>query len=110
MFRIIRNLWISETRKRKVRIGQGHVPAEEADELASAVTGEQSLAANELHRHVLDLPDDLSAVLLLVSVEGYSYAEAAELLDIPIGTVMSRIHRARKALSKRLSDASEAHP
>ena len=49
------------------------------------------------------LPEELSSVLLVVSVEGYSYAEAAELFDIPAGTVMSRIHRARKLLAERLA-------
>ena len=102
MFRITRNLWISEMRKRKVRLGQGTVPADEAPELQTRQTGEQSVAAGELQAHIAALPDDLSAVLLTVSVEGYSYAEAAELFDIPIGTVMSRIHRARKALAKRM--------
>ena len=44
----------------------------------------------------------------MVSVEGYSYAEAAELLDIPIGTVMSRIHRARKLLADTIDRSAEA--
>jgi len=78
LFRIVRNLWISEIRKRKVRHGEGQVPAEDAPELQ--VEG-----------------------ILLVCAEGYSYKEAAELLNIPIGTVMSRIHRARKLLVRRIS-------
>lgn len=108
MFRITRNLWISELRKRGVRIGQGQVPAEDAVELVSPETGEHRVAANQLQAQVLALPEDLRAVLLAVSVEGYSYAEAAELLDVPIGTVMSRVHRARKALATELSEMSGA--
>lgn len=103
MFRITRNLWISEIRKRGVRMGQGQVPAEETNELVSVETGEASVAAAQLRHRIDALPQDLSAVLLTVSVEGYSYAEAAELFEIPVGTVMSRIHRARKMLAAQIA-------
>ncbi|MEL6516257.1 MAG: RNA polymerase sigma factor [Pseudomonadota bacterium] len=103
MFRITRNLWISEIRKRTVRIGQGQVAADESHELVSVETGEASLAAAQLQARIAALPEELGAVLLTVSVEGYSYAEAAKLFDIPVGTVMSRIHRARKALARDLA-------
>ncbi len=104
LFRITRNLWISEIRKRKVRLGEGQVPAEESSELVTTETGEASVAATQLRGKIAALPGELSSVLLVVSVEGYSYAEAAELLDIPIGTVMSRIHRARKTLAERIAE------
>ncbi|MEJ6392118.1 RNA polymerase sigma factor [Gymnodinialimonas sp. 2305UL16-5] len=108
VFRIMRNLWISELRKNTVRVGQGQVPADEADELRSVDTGEAALAVTEVQSHIARLPEDLSAVLLTVSVEGYSYAEAAELFEIPIGTIMSRIHRARKLLAQAMSDTGGA--
>ena len=108
MFRITRNLWISEVRKRTIRIGEGTVPAEEAHELQTLDTGEANIAAKQLHGRIAALPEDLSSILLTVSVEGYSYAEAAELFDIPIGTVMSRIHRARKALAQQIADPQGA--
>jgi RNA polymerase sigma-70 factor (ECF subfamily) len=108
VFRIARNLWISEIRKRQVRIGQGQVPAEETHELSTPATGEHAVAAAELQDRIAGLPADLSAILLAVSVEGYSYAEAADLFDIPIGTVMSRIHRARKTLAQRIDEDSRA--
>lgn len=102
MFRITRNLWISEIRKRTVRIGQGQVPADETHELVSNESGEASVMAGQLQDQIAALPEELSAILLTVSVEGYSYAEAAALFDIPIGTVMSRIHRARKTLAAQI--------
>lgn len=108
MFRITRNLWISEIRKRSVRLGQGNVPADEAHELQTNETGEASVAANELRNQIAALPEELSAILLTVSVEGYSYAEAAELFDIPVGTVMSRVHRARKVLAKQIAQPQGA--
>lgn len=104
MFRITRNLWISEMRKRTVRLGQGHVPANETHELLTTETGEEALAASQLQSRIAALPEDLAGVLMTVSVEGYSYSEAAELFDIPVGTVMSRVHRARKALAKLIAD------
>ena len=108
MFRITRNLWISEIRKRQVRLGQGQIPAEDAQELVTSETGEAVVVGRDLQAQILTLPEELSAVLLSVSVEGYSYAEAAELFDIPVGTVMSRVHRARKALATRIAETSGA--
>lgn len=104
MFRILRNLWISEIRKRKVRIGQGQVPADETTELRVEDTAANKLAAKQVRGKLRDLPEELSQPLMLVCAEGYSYREAADLLGIPIGTVMSRIHRARKTLINAMSD------
>ncbi len=108
VFLITRNLWISELRKRGVRMGQGHVPAEQAPELVAVETGEAAVAASQLRGKIAALPPELSTILLAVSVEGYSYAEAAELFDIPLGTVMSRVHRARKALAQQIADPAGA--
>ncbi|MFK7752411.1 MAG: RNA polymerase sigma factor [Sedimentitalea sp.] len=104
MFRVVRNLWVSEVRKRKVRMGQGQVPAEEATELRVEHTADETIAAKQVCEKVEDLPEGLSQPLMLVCAEGYSYREASELLGIPIGTVMSRIHRARKLLMSRLAE------
>ena len=51
-----------------------------------------------------DLPEAFRLPVLLADVEGFSYKEIAEMLDIPIGTVMSRLHRGRKAMQKALAD------
>lgn len=107
LFRILRNTWYSELRKRKVRVGEGLVPADETSELLEVSTGEAVAMAADLQRQVDALPPELGSVLLVVSVEGYSYSEAAELLDIPIGTVMSRIHRARKILAERIAETEK---
>ncbi len=108
MFRVVRNLWISEVRKRNVRQGAGQVPAEEATELRVESQPDEVLAAKEVRRKVDDLDPDLAQPLMLVCAEGYSYREASELLSIPIGTVMSRIHRARKQLVSSLSQEEGA--
>jgi RNA polymerase sigma-70 factor (ECF subfamily) len=107
MFRIVRNMWISEIRKRKTRLGEGQIPAEEAAELRTEDTAADDLTARQVRGKVENLDQDLAQPLLLVCAEGYSYREVAELLSIPIGTVMSRIHRARKLLISSLSEVEQ---
>ncbi len=104
VFRIARNLWFSELRKTQVRLGLGHVPAEESPELSTLETGEAFVVQSDLSRQIQNLPSELSEVLLLICAEGYSYKEASELLNTPIGTVMSRVHRARKILASTLAE------
>ena len=103
MFRVVRNLWVSEIRKRKVRQGEGQVNAEESNELRVAGSADDVLTAKQVRSKVADLEADLAQPLMLVCAEGYSYREVSELLGVPIGTVMSRIHRARKLLVSSLS-------
>ena len=54
------------------------------------------------------LPDHLKRTVYLADVEGYKYAEVAEMTAVPLGTVMSRLHRARKRLRARLAEARQA--
>ncbi|CAN5704486.1 sigma-70 family RNA polymerase sigma factor SigH [soil metagenome] len=63
----------------------------------------------EVKAAVEELPENFRMAVLLADVEGFSYKEIAEILDIPIGTVMSRLHRGRKALQKRLFDYAVTH-
>lgn len=104
MFRVVRNSWTSEIRKRQVRQGEGQVDAETADELIVQTDPEAALTLQQVQARIAQLDPELAQPLLLVSAEGYSYREAADLLDVPVGTIMSRIHRARKQLSAELSD------
>src|SRR3546814_17521389 len=57
---------------------------------------------DEVKRAVEELPENFRMAVLLADVEGFSYKEIAEILDIPIGTVMSRLHRGSKGLEKAL--------
>ena len=66
------------------------------DELMDSLTDDTVKQALE------SLPENFRVAVLLADVEGFSYREIAEIMDIPIGTVMSRLHRGRKALEKRL--------
>src|SRR2546429_9286724 len=65
------------------------------------------IAADEVVRAVERLPELHREVVLLVDVEGFSYKDAADVLGVPIGTVMSRLHRARRQLQRSLYDYAE---
>lgn len=100
-YRVAKNIWIDEIRSRRVRtsaISEGKVEVNDRLDGERAVMG--SITLSEVNRAMDKLPDDQRAALSLVAVEGLSYADAAEALDVPIGTVMSRISRARAALAE----------
>lgn len=107
LFKVCKNLWIDELRARSVRVKAAQT--RELDE-EPAISGEDvaiaELGLREVE-HALDaLPAEQRAVLALVAIEGLSYREAADVLETPIGTVMSRLARARAALAERLGGAS----
>ncbi len=101
MFRILRNLWIDEVRKRKTAGPQEDI--EDQGDLVGA-SGEREVEARLTLKSVAAAIDGLveeqREVLLLVCVEELSYKEAAEVLGVPIGTVMSRLARARRNLAE----------
>ena len=104
IYGIMRNLWIDETRSRKVR------RHDDMDAAANVIgdDGEQVVQGTMTLKAVRDvmatLPADQRTVLMLVCVDGLRYAEVAEVLSIPIGTVMSRLARARQDLRDRLQE------
>jgi RNA polymerase sigma-70 factor (ECF subfamily) len=61
-----------------------------------------SLVDTDIIEAIDDLPEQFRLAVVLSDIEGFSYAEMAEIMDVPLGTVMSRLHRGRKALQKRL--------
>jgi RNA polymerase sigma-70 factor, ECF subfamily len=102
LFTMMRNLWISEIRSRRVRLGEGHVDAAEADELHTKVAGDDQMYGGQIMAMVRSLPEGYATTLLLVAVEGWSYQEAADLMEVPIGTVMSRMSKARQLMKDKL--------
>jgi len=102
MFRIVKNAWIDEVRSR-VRRGQVFAPEEEGEQVGddSAEAHQQRLA---VQKAMSLLSEEHRLVVGLVLVDGLSYKDAAEALEIPIGTLTSRLARARDALQKLLSD------
>src|SRR6202167_4434443 len=87
---------------RRIGPGDGSAGRSVEDEALDSFTDEEVKAAIE------SLPDVFRIAVLLADVEGFSYKEIAEITDVPIGTVMSRIHRGRRALQKALHDFVES--
>lgn len=105
-FRVCRNLWIDEYRARKVRANAVFdTELQEAQQFDGTHDLEQHLELNAVGAAMRTLPEDQHTILTLVAVQGMSYREVAETLEIPIGTVMSRVARARVALASQLYGA-----
>ena len=105
LMRICRNIWIDEMRSRKAK-GE---TVELDDTIAPRVDGESALVARiglkEVEAAMQTLNEGQREVLLLIGIEGYSYSEAASVLGVPVGTIMSRLARARSELVTRLNVA-----
>jgi RNA polymerase sigma-70 factor (ECF subfamily) len=116
LYRILTNTFINSYRSKKRRPEQTELDDVEDLYLYRRLGGlEAAAAGRSAEEEVLDhftetdvkeaiesLPEQFRMAVLLADVEGFSYKEIAEILDIPIGTVMSRLHRGRKALQKAL--------
>ncbi len=103
LFRILRNAWIDRGRRSQTEGVQ--VDIDDTHDLASkegAAVPENRLMLDATAKAIATLPDDQREVLVLVCVEDLAYREVAEMLGVPIGTVMSRLARARKKLSEEL--------
>jgi RNA polymerase sigma-70 factor (ECF subfamily) len=113
LYRILTNTFINTYRKRQ-REPQV-VSGDEVEDwyLYSRMTDEglepsaetsviESLPDEDVQEALSSLPEQFRMAVLLADVEGFSYKEIAEIMEVPIGTVMSRLHRGRKALEKRL--------
>jgi RNA polymerase sigma-70 factor (ECF subfamily) len=106
MFRILRNLWLDSHRRRAAR-GGVHETLDDAESIpgadGAAVTM-NLLDLRDAERALLRLPHDQREALVLTCIEDLTYAEAAAVLGVPPGTVMSRAARGRIALAKALAE------
>jgi RNA polymerase sigma factor (sigma-70 family) len=105
MFRIMKNAWIDETRAR-TRRDVVFAPEEQGERIGNDAAGEMAarMAAAEVERAMGRLPDDQRLAIALVLVEGLSYREAADVLEVPEGTLTSRLVRGRAALVAQLQE------
>lgn len=114
VFRIMKNCWIDEVRSRAVRT-RVFAPEEAGEGVAAdgAANMELYLEAKAARAAMDALPEEQRLAVALVLVEGFSYREAADLLEVPMGTLTSRLARGRAAIEARLSartgDSDEYH-
>lgn len=111
MFRIMRNTWIDGHRARRPTVALDDL------DVTAPLTGEDGRTVTENRIYLAQvraamqaLPEEQRAVLMLVCVEGLSYREVAQALDIPDGTVMSRLSRGRLALAAALETPAVSNP
>ncbi|HYJ23583.1 MAG TPA: sigma-70 family RNA polymerase sigma factor [Acidimicrobiia bacterium] len=118
LYRILTNTYINKYRKdsrRPSEVDLGSVEdlylyrnigSEESAEAARSTEERvlDGLVESDIKKAVEDLPENFRLPVLLADLAGFSYKEIADILDIPIGTVMSRLHRGRKAMEKSLWD------
>jgi RNA polymerase sigma-70 factor (ECF subfamily) len=108
LYRIMRNLWI-DTARARVRKEKHEAPEEEArwigedprDAIDASIELKRAMAAMER------LPDEQREIVALILVEGFGYREVSEMLDLPIGTVSSRLVRGRTALLEMLGGTAD---
>lgn len=101
-FAIMASIYRNEQRSLQVRRGQGHLDAAVALSTDTRDQLELEVSTRQVLEIAQDLPEGQRLAVLLVYVEGYSYLEAAELLQIPTGTLMSRLAAAKSSLSRHL--------
>ena len=104
LFAILGSIWKNELRAQRIRRGEGFVEAEQVLVFDGCKQIETNILARQVLEEVAALPEAQRDTVFLVYVEGLTYREAATVLDVPIGTVMSRLAAARATLG-RLKDA-----
>jgi len=109
MFRIMQNQWIDMKRRERPQVS---IDEPEAGVQLAGDDGERiaeaRLTLDSVREFISDLPEEQRAILVLVCVEDQSYREAAEILDIPMGTVMSRLARARNTIIERMQGSGRS--
>lgn len=107
LFTILSSIWKNELRSQKIRQGSGFVDAEEALVSDGAKQVETNIFAAQVLREIQELPEVQRTTVFLVYGEGLTYQEAADTLDVPVGTIMSRLASARTKLGQ-LNDAASS--
>lgn len=107
MYRITRNIWI-DNRRASARRGVYADIADGVMQIAddSYVRMEAAMELNDVDKAMAKLPDEQREAVILVLVEGYAYKEAAAILEVPVGTLTSRLVRGREALVRELGEAA----
>ena len=105
---ICRSIWLNEKRANAIRAAQSLDVTPESQLVALGLDTETNILSRQVYSLIMGLPEAQRTVAVLVFVEGFGYSEAAKVLDIPVGTVMSRLHAVRAKLRSVVeNDADE---
>lgn len=107
LFAILHNLAVSQFRQQATRGMHVALDAASEHDVRQDAVQETKLIYQDVMDKLARLPEDQRAVLLLIAVEDLTYAEAAKVLSVPIGTVMSRLSRARERLQQELEGTNK---
>ena len=110
LFTILHNLAINHFRRSATRGAHLTIDDVNEDDFGQDAVQEHKLMYQDVIDRLARLPEDQRAVLLLVAVEDLSYADAAKVLNIPVGTVMSRLSRARERLQQEIEGTANGAP
>lgn len=107
LFTILRNLHVSHLRREERKPGESSTGIDPDSAVVTPPLQEQELAIQDIGRALERLRDEQREVLLLIGLEGLSYAETAGVLGIPVGTVMSRLSRGRENLRRLMPGGAD---
>ena len=117
LFRILKNSFINEYRRKAKQPGkvdyqtvEAYYNSDDVDELITPdlrVESVQDMIGDEISRALNSIDADFRLAIILCDIEGFTYEEMAKILDIPIGTVRSRLHRARQMLKEKLANYAQ---
>ena len=107
---ILHSIWLNEVRAQRVRQGQGQVDADQVLSFDGESVAQTHVLAAQVIRRVDALPEAQRETVFLAYVEGLSYREVADVLQVPIGTVMSRLAAARAKLAEYPPLHTVPHP
>ena len=100
LFAIMQSIWRNRLRADRLRAAEGDEALTTVADQVAHLQAESQVALTDMERTLLELPTEQREVLMLVGVEGHSYKETADIFELPVGTVMSRLSRGRLALTK----------
>jgi len=104
---ICRSIWLNERRSQAIRQAQSLDVTPETQLVASGSDAETNILSRQVYTLIMNLPEAQRSVAVLVFVEGFGYSEAASILEIPVGTVMSRLHAVRAKMRSAIADAGK---
>lgn len=106
LFSILHSIWLNDVRAQRIRQGQGFVDSDSLGDDHDSLTVENQILAHQVLRRVQALPEALRETVFLAYVEGLSYREIADIQQIPMGTVMSRLASARIKLADTINPSA----